>query len=71
MDDLIARANKYAVNAGRTGEGQRRAAESNERLGRWLSWASTALSAVVGTSIFADWIKTYPVPFGLVAVVAH
>ncbi|BDV43933.1 hypothetical protein GURASL_28560 [Geotalea uraniireducens] len=72
MDDLIARANKYAVSAGRTGEGQYRAAERADRFARWLSWASTALSAIVGTSIFSDWIKTYPLQFGfgLAAIVA-
>jgi len=70
MEDLIVRANKYAISAGRTGEGQYRAAERDERFARWLSWVSTALSAVVGTSIFADWVKTYPLPFGLAAIVA-
>lgn len=70
MDDLIARANKYAVSAGRTGEGQYRAAERADRFARWLGWVSTALSATVGTSIFADWIKAYPLQFGIAAIVA-
>ena len=70
MDDLIARANKYATSAGRTGEGQYRAAENSERLARWLGWTSTVLGAVVGTSIFAKWVETYPVPVGIAALVA-
>ncbi|MBI5291070.1 MAG: SLATT domain-containing protein [Chloroflexi bacterium] len=70
MDDLIARANKYATSAGRTGEGQYRAAEKDERSARWLGWVSTALSAVVGASIFAQWVQAYPLPFGLAAIVA-
>lgn len=70
MDDLIARANKYAKGAGQTQEGQRSAAEKHERFSRWLSWVSTALSAVVGTSIFTDWVQTSPISFGLAAIVA-
>ena len=70
MDDLIARANKYAISAGRTGEGQYRAAERNERRGQWLSWTSTVLGAVVGTSIFAEWVETYPIQVGVAAIVA-
>jgi hypothetical protein len=35
-----------------------------------LSWVSTALSAVAGTSIFAQWAQTNPIPFGLAAIVA-
>ena len=70
LDDLIARANKYAISAGRTGEGQYRAAERSERLGQWLSWTSTVLGAAVGTSIFAEWVETYPIQVGLAAIVA-
>jgi len=70
MDDLISRAKKYARGAGQTQEGQRRAAEKVERLSRWISWVSVVLSAVVGTSIFAEWIRTYPIPFGLAAITA-
>ncbi len=70
MTDLIVRALKYARSAGRTGEAQRRAATSLERYSRWLSWSSTVLSAVVGTSIFAQWVELYPVPFGLAALTA-
>ena len=70
MDDLIARANKYAISAGRTGEGQYRAAERSERLARWLSWTSTVLGAVVGTSIFADLVGSYRITFGLAAIAA-
>lgn len=70
MTDLIERALKYARGAGRTGEAQRRAATSADRYSRWLSWSSTALSAVVGTAIFAEWVQVYPVAFGLAAVTA-
>lgn len=70
MDDLIARAKKYARGAGQTQEAQRRAAEKVERLSRWISWVSVVLSAVVGTSIFVEWIKRYPIQFGLAAITA-
>ncbi len=70
MDDLIARANKYAKSAGRTGEGQYRAARENETCALLLSATNTILSAVVGTSIFAQWVQTYPLPFGVAAIVA-
>lgn len=70
MEDLIARANKYARSAGRTGHGQYRAATGSDRLSRRLTWLSAALSAIVGTSIFADWVQTYPIPFGLAAILA-
>ena len=70
MDDLIARTNKYAKGAGQTQEGQRRAAERDERRSQWLSWLSAALSAVVGTSIFAQWVQKNPIPFGLAAIAA-
>lgn len=70
MDDLIARANKYAKSAGRIGEGQYRAARENEAFALLLSSTSTILSAVVGTSIFAQWVQTYPLPFGVAAIVA-
>jgi hypothetical protein len=70
MDDLIARATKYARSGGRTGAGQYRAAERDERAAQILSWTSTALTAVVGTSIFTTAIQTNPIPFGLLAMVA-
>ncbi len=70
MDDLIARTNKYARSAGRTGLGHYHAAEHNERIERWLGGMSAGLSAVVGTSIFAEWIQSWPLPFGIAAVVA-
>lgn len=71
MNDLIARAKKYAIGAGRIGQGQYDAAEKENRLSRWLSWTSIALSAVVGTSIFAEWAEgTYRVPLGLAAIIA-
>ncbi|WP_211227244.1 SLATT domain-containing protein [Saccharospirillum impatiens] len=70
MEDLIVRARKYARGAGQTQEGQRRASEKVEYLSRWVSWLSVALSAVVGTSIFAEWTMAYPVPLGLAAITA-
>ncbi len=71
MEDLIARAKKYAKGAGLIQEGQRMAAERNERLARWLGWVSTALSAIVGTSIFASWAKgDCSYVFGFLAIVA-
>lgn len=70
MHDLIARANKYAKSAGRTGAGQYRAAQSNERLSQWLIWVSTALTAVVGTSIFKGWAATWTIAFGVTAIIA-
>lgn len=70
MNDLIARANKYARSSGRTGQGQYRAAEKDERLGRILSWTSTTLTAIVGTSIFTQWVQNYPIPLGLAAIIA-
>jgi ADP-ribose pyrophosphatase YjhB (NUDIX family) len=70
MNDLVERARKCAVSAGRTGRAQYRAAEQDERLARWLGWTSTALSALVGTSIFADWVRLHPVPFGIAAAAA-
>lgn len=70
MDDLIALTNKYAKGAGRIQEGQRNAAERDERLSRWLSWVSAALSAAVGTSIFTQWVQKQPIPFGVAAIVA-
>jgi hypothetical protein len=70
MDDLIARATKYAISGGRTGLAQYRAAEQDERSAQILSWTSTALTAVVGTSIFTTAVQTYPIPLGLLAMIA-
>ena len=70
MYDLIMKAKKCARGAGQIQEGQRRASEKVEFASRWIGWLSVVLSAVVGTSIFAEWIKVYQIPFGLAAIIA-
>lgn len=54
IDDLIKRSKKYAKGAGRIQSGHYRAATVNERWHYGLTLIAAALSAVVGTSIFAD-----------------
>lgn len=63
MDDLIARANKYAKSAGRTGEGQYRAARENETFALLLSSTNTILSAVVGNFNFCTVGSNVPPAF--------
>jgi 8-oxo-dGTP pyrophosphatase MutT (NUDIX family) len=70
MDDLVERTRKYARSAGRTGLGHYKAAAQSQRWDQWLGGASVVLSAVVGTSIFADWATQHPLPFGLAALLA-
>jgi len=52
--DLIARAEECARKAGRTQEGHRFAAVSDEQKANLLGWTSTTLSAIVGTSLFVQ-----------------
>jgi len=54
IDDLIKRAKKHGKGAGRIQLGHYRAATVNERWHYGLTLIAAALSAVVGTSIFAD-----------------
>jgi ADP-ribose pyrophosphatase YjhB (NUDIX family) len=70
MEDLVERTKKYARSAGRTGLGHYKAAKLSEWSDQWLGRTSVALSAVVGTSIFAHWVQRNEVLFGLVAVLA-
>src|SRR5438128_6261292 len=70
MEDLMSRTRKYAISAGEIQLGHYKAARQSEVLSQWLSWAATVLSAVVGTSIFTQWVSKYPVPFGLAAITA-
>jgi hypothetical protein len=70
MNDLTERANKYARGAGRTQEGHYIRAKRDERVSNWIGWSSAGLSAAVGTSIFAQWVHSDPIPFGLAAILA-
>jgi hypothetical protein len=70
MNDLVARATKYAQGAGRTQEGQYLGAKRDEHRSTWIGWTSAALSATVGTSIFAQWVQRHPTIFGMAAILA-
>ena len=70
MDDLIARTKKYATSAGRTGLGHYMAVSRYKKYNQLLSITSIVLSAIVGTSIFTEWVQKYPVQLGLASIVA-
>jgi ADP-ribose pyrophosphatase YjhB (NUDIX family) len=63
MDDLIKQANSYAQKAGRTQDGQRLSAVKIECISQCLMWVTAGIGAIVGTSIFADWIEKSYLPF--------
>lgn len=70
FDDLIKRAKKYGRSAGRTGLGHYRTATVNEQRHACLTAIGVILSAVVGTSIFAQWSQKYPTVLGIAAMSA-
>lgn len=70
IDDLIKRAKKYAKGAGRIQLGHYRAGKVNDRWHFGLTLISVTLSAVVGTSIFAQLSQNYPIVLGLASISA-
>lgn len=70
IDDLIKRAKKHGKGAGRIQLGHYRAANVNERWHFGLTLISVTLSAVVGTSIFAQLSQNHPIVLGLASILA-